>query len=95
MKIRLTAGALVAAFIFTIMLAAAPREHEAVHQVNGHHECAVTLFAAGKCHHTGPVELRVQSVLLAGADVHGPAVPRIILAHFEAFVLEHAPPALS
>jgi hypothetical protein len=92
----IVAGGFIGAFLFALVLSAAPQLHECIHQPSGAtHECAVTLLAAGNCEHT-PCD--------AIAIAPQPSKPAFALfyRHFQVASapldfssLEHAPPAIS
>ena len=107
MKLRLSDGNLIAlraivaagfigAFLFALVLSAAPQLHERIHESTGvNHECAVTLLTSGNC-----------SQILSGAIPIAPLPPRpacrlsqpgvqLVSLRLEFSLLEHAPPALS
>lgn len=89
-------GGFLGAFLFALVLSAAPQLHERIHHPGGTtHECAVTLLAAGNCEHT-PCD--------ASALAPRPPKPASALFHrhfqlasarLEFSLLEHAPPAIS
>jgi hypothetical protein len=92
----IVAAGFIGAFLFALVLSAAPQLHERIHQPNGAtHECAVTLLTAGTCEHT-PYEA------IATAPPPPQAASRFSQPRFQLvsprlafFLLEHAPPALS
>jgi hypothetical protein len=107
MKLRLSDGNLIVlrsivaagfigAFLFALVLSAAPQLHERIHQPDGAtHQCAVTLLTAGNCAHT-PCD----AIALAPQPPGPASVPfhrhfQLISARLEFSLLEHAPPAIS
>lgn len=93
MKRRVAALITGAALIFAIVLAAAPRLHDYIHQGAGpDHECAVTIFAGGKCDATLPNVVPSARPLLTTFSAL-PVVALLIFAAVPCSILEHAPPA--
>jgi hypothetical protein len=107
MRPRLTAGKTIAfraivaagflsAFLFAVVLSAAPQLHERIHQPDGAtHQCAVTLLTAGNCEHT-PCD----TIALAPPPPRPASVPfhrhfQSVSARLEFSLLEHAPPTIS
>lgn len=107
MKLRLSDGKVIAlravvvagfigAFLFALVLSAAPQLHERIHQPTGAtHECAVTLVTAGNCEHTpcDTIAIAPQPPKPASALVHRHF--QLVSARLEFSLLEHAPPAIS
>jgi len=107
MKLRLSDGKAVAlrvivaagfvgAFLFALVLSAAPQLHERIHQPSGAtHECAVTVLTSGNCEHTpcDAIAIAPQPPKPASALVHRHF--QLVSARLEFSLLEHAPPALS
>ena len=107
MKLRLSDGKVIAlrvivtggfigAFLFALVLSAAPQLHERIHQPSGAtHECAVTLLTAGNCEHTpcDAIAIAPQRPKPASALVHRHF--QLVSARLEFSLLEHAPPAIS
>src|SRR5438132_7192164 len=87
---------LVFGFIFGIALTVSPALHERFHAdaKQAHHECAVTVFASGSCHHAGAPKIRIPS---ASASQFGrlPALAPVWVpaAFSSSHIFEHAPPA--
>jgi hypothetical protein len=93
----LIAGGCIAAVLLALVLSAIPRLHEQIHPATGtpNHECAVTLLTSGN----------YQSTLTAAISLAPPAPPtsfaptfaslRLVSAHLEFSLLEHAPPPIS
>jgi hypothetical protein len=107
MKLRLSDGKVIAlraivtggfigAFLFALVLSAAPQLHERIHQPGGAtHECAVTLLTAGTCQHT-PCD----AIAIAPQPPPAPSAlvrhhSKLVSARLEFSLLEHAPPAIS
>jgi hypothetical protein len=92
------AGGLLAAFLFTLALAASPQLHARFHPDAGssNHECAVTLITSGKCEQAdaSPVFVAPQSAVVFEKI---PALAPVWVAapFLGARIFEHAPPALS
>ena len=87
----------VSAFLFALLLAAAPQLHERIHQpIGASHECAVTLIATGKYQETDAPPL-VSAPQPAVQFSKIPALQSVwVPAPFlGACIFEHAPPALS
>ena len=95
MRLRLISSLLIAAFLVTIGLAAAPRLHEQIHHAHADHECAVTMFASGKCDHSAADPFEIHARLLSPSPVVMPRGKRLLVARVESSVLEHAPPVYS
>jgi hypothetical protein len=91
-----SAGCL-AAFLFAVVLSAIPQLHEQMHATTGspNHECAVTLLASGHYQHTPTVTISLVPPAPPAAFAHAFADFRLIHAHLEFSLLEHAPPAVS
>jgi hypothetical protein len=92
----IVAAGFIGAFLFTLVLSAAPQLHERVHHRTGaSHECAVTLLTAGNCQHT-PCD-----VITIAPQPPKPASAlffrhfQLVGARLEFSLLEHAPPAIS
>ena len=92
----LAIAGLVGAFLFAVVLSAAPQLHERIHQPTGaSHECVVTLLTAGNCQHTSCDSI---------ANAVRPPEPSFAFfcsysdlasARSEFSLLEHAPPSIS
>ena len=95
MRLRVTASVLIAAFFVTIALSMAPDIHDAIHDVNAGHECAVTIFCGGKCDLAGADIFELTARLLVPSPVVQPRRSTVLVAQLENFLLEHAPPAHS
>jgi len=107
MKLRLNGGNSVAlraivaagfigAFLFTLVLSAAPQLHERIHQDTGAtHECAVTLLATGNCAHTPSAAITIAPPLPQPAARFSQPGFQLVSLRLEFLLLEHAPPALS
>jgi hypothetical protein len=107
MRLRLADGKVIAlraivatgfigAFLFALVLSAAPQLHERIHQPDGGtHQCAVTLLTAGSCEHTpcDTVALAPPPPKPASAPFHRHF--QLVSARLEFSPLEHAPPAIS
>jgi hypothetical protein len=107
MKLRLNGGTSIAlraivaagfigAFLFTLVLSAAPQLHERLHQATGvTHECAVTLLATGNCAHTPSDAITIAPPLPRAASRSCQPRFQLVSTRLEFLLLEHAPPALS
>lgn len=92
----IVAAGFLGAFLFALVLAAAPQLHERIHQPDGAtHQCAVTLLTAGNCKHTpcDAIALAPQPPRPASAPFHRHF--QLVSARLEFSLLEHAPPAIS
>jgi hypothetical protein len=92
----IVAAGFLGAFLFALVLAAAPQLHERIHQLNdATHQCAVTLLTAGNCEHTAcdTIALAPPPPRPASAPLHRPF--QLVSARLEFSLLEHAPPAIS
>jgi hypothetical protein len=86
----------IGAFLFALVLSAAPQLHERIHQPDGAtHQCAVTLLTAGNCEYTpcDAIALARQLPRLVSAPFHRHF--QSVNARLEFLLLEHAPPPLS
>ena len=94
----LTAVFISAAFIWSLALSVSPQLHERVHPDanQSNHECAITLVAAGNCHHatTGPLIMVPVPVIQFSdlATLDSTWVPSPFLG---ASIFEHAPPVFA
>jgi hypothetical protein len=107
MKLRLNSGKSIAlraivaagfigAFLFTLVLSAAPQLHERIHEATGAtHECAVTLLATGNCVHTPFETITVAPPAPQLASRFSQPGFQLASPRLEFLLLEHAPPALS
>ena len=90
-----TAG-FIGAFLFSLVLSAAPQLHERVHDGNDPtHQCVVTLLAGGNCERT-PCD----TIAIAPQPPKAPSalvcrLSHFVSAHLDFSLLEHAPPAIS
>jgi hypothetical protein len=92
----IVAAGFIGAFLFALVLAAAPQLHERIHQPGGAtHQCAVTLLTAGNCKHTpcDAIALAPQPPAPSSALFHRHF--QLASARLEFSLLEHAPPAIS
>jgi hypothetical protein len=92
----IVAGGFIGAFLFALVLSAAPQLHERIHQPNGAtHQCAVTLLTAGNCEHTpcDTIALAPPPPRPASAPLHRHF--QLVSERLEFSLLEHAPPAIS
>jgi hypothetical protein len=107
MKLRLNDGTLIAlramvaagfigAFLFTLVLSAAPQLHERLHQPTGAtHECAVTLLTTGNCAHTPSDTITIAPPSPQQISRFSQPGPQLVSLRLEFLLLEHAPPAFS
>jgi hypothetical protein len=92
----IVAAGFIGAFLFTLVLAAAPQLHERIHQPTGAtHECAVTLLTAGNCEHTPCDAIAITPQPPKPASVFFHRHFQLVSAHLDFSLLEHAPPAIS
>ncbi len=91
------AAGCIGAILFAVVLAAIPQLHERIHDVTGapNHECAVTLLTSGNCQYTPTVTVAVAPPAPPTAFAHILQSFRLVSAHLECSLLEHAPPAIS
>jgi hypothetical protein len=92
----IVAAGFIGAFLFALVLSAAPQLHERIHQPDGAtHQCAVTLLTAGNCEHTpcDAIAIAPQPPKPAPAPFHRHF--QLVSARLEFSLLEHAPPAIS
>ena len=91
------AAGCVGAVLFALVLCALPQLHERIHDVTGapNHECAVTLLTSGNYQHTPNAAISLAPSVPPIAFAHTLAPFRLVSAHLEFSLLEHAPPALS
>jgi len=84
-------------FLFTLVLSAIPQLHERIHQTSSsvNHECAVTLLASGNCQYTPVTTISLAPPARPEAVTHISRSFRLVTAHLEFSLLEHAPPAIS
>jgi hypothetical protein len=107
MKLRLSDGKLIAlraivaagsigAFLFTLVLFAAPQLHERIHQPTGAtHECAVTLLTSGNCTYTPSDAVAIAPPSPQPSSGFSQPRSQLHSPRLELFLLEHAPPAIS
>jgi hypothetical protein len=94
----IVATGFIGAFLFALVLAAAPQLHERIHPgtATSQHECAVTLIASGKYQQSDTPVLvsRPQPAVQFSKTpaLHSVWVPAPFLG---ASIFEHAPPALA
>ena len=92
----ITVAGFIGAFLFALVLSAAPQLHERIHQPGGAtHECVVTLLTAGNCEHT-PCD----AIAIAPPPPKPASTPfhrhfQLVSERLDFSLLEHAPPALS
>src|ERR1700694_3698350 len=92
----IVAAGFIGAFLFALVLSAAPQLHERIHQPTGAtHECAVTLLTAGSCEHTPSDAIAIAPQPPKPASVFFPRHFQLVSAHLDFSLLEHAPPAIS
>ena len=107
MKLRLSDGNLIAlraivaagfvgAFLFALVLSAAPQLHERIHQPTGTtHECAVTMIASGNCAHTPFAVITIARPSPRPASRFSEPEFQLVSSRLEFSLLEHAPPTIS
>jgi hypothetical protein len=91
----IVAAGFIGAFLFTLVLSAAPQLHERIHQAtDATHECAVTLLTTGNCDHTSDA-ITVALPLPRPASRFSQPGLQLASTRLEFSLLEHAPPAIS
>ncbi len=94
----LITGGLFASVFLALLLAVAPQSHERVHldASTGHHECAVTLIATGKCEQSeAPVLASLPQPVVQCEKVSSLQTVWVAAPFLGACIFEHAPPAVS
>jgi hypothetical protein len=95
MKPRAFIGiAIVVAFFTALTIASSPRLHEKLHKAGPHHECAVTLIAAGNCEHTAPPQLVPKLENAPNSPAFLPKRFQSVIASVPSSAQEHAPPVV-
>jgi hypothetical protein len=92
----IVAAGFIGAFLFALVLAAAPQLHERIHQPrSATHECAVTVLTSGNCEHTpcDAIAIAPQPPKPSSAFCHHHF--QLVSALLGFSLLEHAPPAIS
>jgi len=107
MKLRLSDGKVIAlraivaagfigAFLFALVLSAAPQLHERIHELAGTaHQCAVTLVTSGNCAQTPSDATAVAPQPIKPAFALFDRHFQLVSARLEFSLLEHAPPVIS
>ena len=96
--VRVTASALISAFLFALTLSSAPQLHAWLHKDSNaaNHECAVTLITSGSYEHSA-----APTVFVAPQPAQQVATVSIFRSTWvaplflEAAIFEHAPPVVS
>jgi predicted metal-binding membrane protein len=93
----IVAAGCLGAILFAVVLSAIPQLHERIHDATGapNHECAVTLLTSGNYQHTPTVTIALAPPAPPIAFAHTFRSFRLVSAHLEFSLLEHAPPAIS
>jgi hypothetical protein len=94
----LVTGGLLAALFLAVLLAVAPQSHERAHQnaATGHHECAVTLIATGKCQQgDAPILVSLPQPVVQWGKIPSFHTVWVAAPFLGACIFEHAPPAHS
>jgi hypothetical protein len=93
----IVAAGCVGAFLFAVTLSVVPQLHEQIHSATDspNHECAVTLLASGNCQYTPITTISLAPPAMPQAVAHISRTFRLVTAHLEFSLLEHAPPAIS
>jgi hypothetical protein len=93
----IVAAGCVGAFLFAVTLSVVPQLHEQIHSATGspNHECAVTLLASGNCQYTPVATISLAPPAAPQAIAHISRTFRLVTAHLDFSLLEHAPPAIS
>ena len=96
-SIAILAAAFFGLFLFTLVICAIPQLHERIHASSdaAGHECAVTLLTSGNYQHTPIATISLAPPTPPTAFAHTLASFRLVSAHLEFSLLEHAPPAVS
>ena len=91
------AAGFIGAFLFALVLSAAPQLHERIHQPDGtSHQCAVTLVASGNYQQTNaPVLVTAPQPVVQFSKVSAQQSVWVPAPFLGACIFEHAPPALS
>jgi hypothetical protein len=96
-RARATVASLViAAFAWSLVLAASPQLHARIHRNanNTEHTCAATLLASGSYHHSAPPVLLNSAAVPDFISVVAPLTPKWVGSTFlGASTFEHAPPS--
>jgi hypothetical protein len=93
----IVAAGCVGALLFAVVLSVIPQLHEQIHGATGapNHECVVTLLTSGNCQHTPIAPLSVAPPAPPAGFAHVLVSFRLVSAHLDFSLLEHAPPAIS
>jgi hypothetical protein len=93
----IVAAGCIGAVLFAVVLSAIPQLHERIHDVTGapNHECAVTLLTSGNYQHTPNIAITLTPPAPPIAFAHILHSFRLVNAHLEFALLEHAPPVIS
>ena len=91
------AAGCIAAVLLALVLSAIPQLHEHIHGATGapNHECAVTLLTSGNYEHTPSATISLAPPAPPTEFAHTLASFRLVRAHLEFSLLEHAPPVIS
>jgi hypothetical protein len=93
----LVAAGCIGAVLFALVLSAIPQLHEQIHGASSapNHECAVTMLTSGNYQHTPTATISVAPPAPPTPFAHALHSFRLVNAHLEFSLLEHAPPAVS
>ena len=93
----IVAAGCISALLFAVVLSAIPRLHEQIHDASGapNHECVVTLLTSGNYQHTPIAPISLAPPAPPATFAHVLASFRLVSAHLDFSLLEHAPPAIS
>lgn len=93
----MVAAGCIGAVLFALVLSALPQLHEQIHAATGtpNHECAVTLLTSGNYQHAPNAAISLAPPAPPTAFAHTLAPFKLVSAHLEFSLLEHAPPVLS
>ena len=93
----LVAAGCIGAVLFALVLSAIPQLHEQIHGASStaNHECAVTLLTSGNYQHTPTATISVAPPAAPTSFAHALHSFRLVSAHLDFSLLEHAPPAVS
>jgi hypothetical protein len=93
----LLAAGFLGAFLFALVLSAAPQLHERIHKASADasHQCAVTLLASGHCQHTPCDAISIATPTPGQGASFSHCSFEIVSPRLDFSLLEHAPPRLS
>jgi|SRR6266699_4690781 len=93
---KVSALAITGAFLFALVLSAAPRLHDQLHNALGaDHQCAVTMLLSGTCDHSACVPPSALPSDVASTSVIVLQQLQWVESRLEFSLLEHAPPCFA